>query len=239
VSKKITTETTVTTTVEETITTTVTTLEEDNDGNVKETTISETNTSVVPPKVVTSNKKTTTKTESEAPKVKTEENKLSTKVRTKKTAHTCNIVIYDDDTVEKKVNSKYVDRNVYEREVYWIQYFSDRNCEWAPRYICSNDKDRSVRMSYCGVPITKTNKPSDWERQLKEILEYLKKEGIEHNDVKKDEVLVMGEKIHLVDFGWMSKGKDFSCGGLFDKREKPDNRYRDSDAIARLKRELG
>ena len=93
-------------------------------------------------------------------------------------------------------------------------------------------------MEYAGTPINKANAPKDWKEQLTKILADLVKEGINHNDIKHTEVLVKDGKIYLIDFGWMSRGDDWSCGQGFSKREKPWHEFHDYTAMARITKYL-
>jgi tRNA A-37 threonylcarbamoyl transferase component Bud32 len=93
-------------------------------------------------------------------------------------------------------------------------------------------------MEYVGTCINKTNAPKDWREQLERILAALDKEEIKHNDIKHTEVLIKNSKLHLIDFGWMSRGDDWSCGQGFNKRTKPCHRFHDHTAMARITKHL-
>ena len=60
-------------------------------------------------------------------------------------------------------------------------------------------------MTYCGNPINKKNCPKDYKEQIEEILMELKKYNCSHNDITEKEILVIKNKIMLVDFGWATK----------------------------------
>lgn len=59
-----------------------------------------------------------------------------------------------------------------------------------------------ITLEDCGVPITVETLPADWKKQLVYILSALKREGIEHRDIRPDNLLVKDGIIKLIDFGW-------------------------------------
>jgi hypothetical protein len=67
--------------------------------------------------------------------------------------------------------------------------------------VLSHEKD-SIGMEDCGVPLTVDNLPVDWKAQLVQILLALKAEGIEHRDIRPDNLMVKDGIIKLIDFGW-------------------------------------
>ncbi len=146
-------------------------------------------------------------------------------------------VTFNPDTkiVSKRVTSSNFGRySVYEREVYWLQYLNDKNYSWCPKLVSTDSKTKTVRMEHVGTRITKTNTPNDWRDQLQQILTDLSKEGIKHNDIKSTEILVKAGKLYLIDFGWASKGGDWSCGQGFDARIKPYHKFHDHTAMERI-----
>ncbi len=65
-----------------------------------------------------------------------------------------------------------------------------------------------IYLSYCGVPITKRNLPKSWKSQLSEILNFLEKKQIWHNDMDENNFLVLNKTLYLIDFGWATKDKE-------------------------------
>ncbi len=128
--------------------------------------------------------------------------------------------------------------NVFEREVYWLKYLNEKGYDWCPKLLSSDPEKKTIHMSYVGNPITKSNAPQDWVAQLEKILNDLEKEDIKHNDIKKGEVLVYNGKLYLVDYGWSSKGNDWSCGGIISKKPKPCHSFHDHTAIKRIEKYL-
>lgn len=59
-----------------------------------------------------------------------------------------------------------------------------------------------IKMEDCGVPLSVGTLPDDWKRQLVRILLDLKENGIEHRDIKPDNLMVKDGVIKLIDFGW-------------------------------------
>lgn len=65
-----------------------------------------------------------------------------------------------------------------------------------------------ITLEDCGVPISAEGLPPDWKRQLVAILLALKAEGIEHRDIRPDNLLVKDGVIRLIDFGWARLRED-------------------------------
>lgn len=102
----------------------------------------------------------------------------------------------------------------FEREVHCLRLI---DCfEWSPGLIECDRKSETFLMTYCGDRITKENAPSDWKEQMQKILLDMESIGLNHNDIKPEEVLVKDEKLYLCDWGWSSLGDDCSFGGRFN-----------------------
>lgn len=121
-----------------------------------------------------------------------------------------NIVLKDDISsktilsVSKKV-SRHWDNNcidVYKNEKKWLHRLNHSNITANPIHF--DDKHRIITTEYSGEPITKENIPNDWKEQRNYILSVLKNNNCRHNDIKPSEILVLNNKIKLVDFGWAS-----------------------------------
>ena len=149
------------------------------------------------------------------------------------------IVTYDTNTkiVSKKI-IRMEDRSVRDREIFWLQYLNEKGYNWCPKFWGIDPISKAIYMEYVGERINKNNAPENWEEQLQKILDDLRSEEIQHNDIKPTEVLVKDGKIHVIDFGWATKGTDWSCGQNFDAREKPCHKFHDTEAISRIAKHL-
>lgn len=147
------------------------------------------------------------------------------------------MVTIDKDTVIKRVTN-FISYDVYNREIFWLRCFNEKGYDWCPKLLSLDPKNNIIKMSYMGVPINKDNAPKDWEHQLKSIIDTLHAENIYHNDIKVGEVLVQGDKINLIDYGWMSIGNDWSCNGKFKKCVKPAHKFLDENAIPRIQKSI-
>ena len=58
---------------------------------------------------------------------------------------------------------------------------------------------------WVGNPISKESVPMDWEQQVRQIADELAKRRIVHLDIKAANVLIAGERLKLIDFGWSLK----------------------------------
>lgn len=69
-------------------------------------------------------------------------------------------------------------------------------------------KDGVIEMEDCGDMLSVDNLPQDWKAQLVQILLTLRAEGIEHRDIRPDNLLVKDGVIKLIDFGWARLKED-------------------------------
>ena len=146
-------------------------------------------------------------------------------------------VTIKNGVVTKRI-TKFQDHGVFAREVHWLRHFNSKGYDWCPKLISADPKCNIITMVDAGRPINNQNAPTDWVYQLQKIIDTLHNENIYHNDIKRGEVLVKDGKISLIDYGWMSIGGDFSCGGRFNGRVKPVNVFHDATAIERLRKTL-
>lgn len=132
---------------------------------------------------------------------------------------------------------KYKEYNVYEREKYIGSIL--KKFDWYPKLLYSDDINQFFVYSNVGVPITIKNKPDDFEKQFNKILEDMKSVNVQHNDIKKEEILIdENKKIYLCDFGWGSINNELGCDiGLWNcnNKKKPGGYRDDANALKRLK----
>lgn len=69
-----------------------------------------------------------------------------------------------------------------------------------PKIISRNDGELTIED--CGESLNEENLPKDWKEQLIKILFDLKKNNIQHRDIKPDNLMVKDGIIKLIDFGW-------------------------------------
>ena len=131
-----------------------------------------------------------------------------------------------------KFVTKYIDYNVYEREKYLSTILHKFN--WYPKLLYFNDKKKLLIFEYVGTPLTAKNAPNDVFIQFNNILKDLDSVNIQHNDIKKGELLINNNKLYLCDFGWASINNDLSCGINIWKGNKPYGVLKDSSALKRI-----
>lgn len=131
-----------------------------------------------------------------------------------------------------KFVTKYIDYNVYEREKYLSTILHKFN--WYPKLLYYNDKKKLLIFEYVGIPLTAKNAPNNVFSQFNNILKDLASVNIQHNDIKKGELLINNNKLYLCDFGWASINNDLSCGINIWKGNKPYGVLKDSSALKRI-----
>jgi hypothetical protein len=113
--------------------------------------------------------------------------------------------------------------NVFEREVYLLNYLNENNCKFVPELIHYDDDKKIIMMNNCGEVLDGVNTPGSFILQLEIIGKKLKQLNVKHNDIKiYDEILISKGRVYICDFGWGSIGDDHSCGiGLWNGK-KPE-----------------
>ena len=97
--------------------------------------------------------------------------------------------------VRKKIRKK-ENKNILDNEIYWLNKLS--KLDFVPKIINTNDMEYT--MDYVGVPVQANNLPDNWRIQVDIILDKLEKNKCCHNDIKNEEILIMNDKIYLIDF---------------------------------------
>jgi hypothetical protein len=90
------------------------------------------------------------------------------------------------------------------REVYWLERL--RASGIVPELV-RHDAD-TICTRYVGEPVNQRNLPEDWPAQAEWILSALAGFGCSHNDIKCDNLMVLGGAIRLIDFGWATRSAD-------------------------------
>ena len=149
---------------------------------------------------------------------------LSNSIRTTTSIITINHKL---GTVEKET-VRYLEYNIVDNELYWLQKL--HGFEHTPDII--NHNGNKITISYAGEPITLKNLPEDWEGQIKIILDKLSEINCSHNDIKPTDLLILNQKIMLIDFQWANSiNKKIpsnwpkSIGGKYKHSEKFNDSY--------------
>lgn len=152
---------------------------------------------------------------------------------------TTSIVTVDKNKgVASKKVTEYSSYNVFEREVFWLNFLNEQGYKWSPKLISTDPVQKIINMEYVGEPITSSNAPADWKNQLQTIIIDLQNHNLKHNDIKNTEVLVKDGKLYLIDYGWVSQDDDWSCKKMFSNNVKPFHEFHDHDAIERIANNL-
>jgi hypothetical protein len=57
-------------------------------------------------------------------------------------------------------------------------------------------------MTFAGEKLTRANLPADAEQQARRLVGALQRHGIRHNDIHRDNLLVLNGQVQLIDFAW-------------------------------------
>lgn len=106
------------------------------------------------------------------------------------------IVSKEGENVTKK-QTGYKAYNLLDNEVRILKECQSRHF---PKVLYHSED--SITIEDCGSELTADNLPDDWKFQLHEILIYLRQAGIQHRDIKPDNLMVKDRVIKLIDFGW-------------------------------------
>ena len=105
-----------------------------------------------------------------------------------------------NNRVEKKV-VLYNRYNVVENEVKWLTKLNE--FEHTPNII--SVKKNCITTTYAGQQVTKKNIPKNWKDQMIKILTKLESINCSHNDIKPSDILVLKNKLMLIDFQWATQ----------------------------------
>jgi len=101
--------------------------------------------------------------------------------------------------------------HVYERE----KHLASLLCQfcWYPPLLHSDDKQQVLVFQHVGEPMITSTMPHNVVEQFKRILCDMASVNVQHNDIKREELLVNAQqKLYLCDFGWASVNNDLGCG---------------------------
>lgn len=149
-------------------------------------------------------------------------NKIKYKINKIINSNTSTVLI-SDKVIFKVIKSIFYSKGVFEREILILHNMNLLNIDFVPKLINYDFKNKIIMMSYCGVPINNYNKPLDYRIQLINILKTLKKYNIQHNDIKKREILIKNDKIYLCDFGWANINCNTKKKCFLHLNKKPTN----------------
>ena len=121
--------------------------------------------------------------------------------------------------IEKNTVKKYFlssDSSLFYNELYWLKKL--QKFQFTPKIINVDYKNFVISLSYVGKKISSSNKPKNWQNQLKDILQHLKKNNCLHSDIKPDNLLVKNKKLFLIDFAQSIKITDLKKKIFLKKR---------------------
>lgn len=97
-----------------------------------------------------------------------------------------------------------------------------------------------IEIENCGIRLSVKNLPENWKEQLVEILHDLKKYGIQHRDIRPDNLMVKDGVIKLIDFGWarLHSDPDDSPPSVLGIPYKPSHGFDDNFSMRKVIKEL-
>lgn len=116
------------------------------------------------------------------------------------------------------LNCNFLKYDILKREIYLLKILNKYD-KYFPKLIDHNDY--GIIIEYIGDILDEKNIPSNILSQVEEIINILKLENISHCDIKKEELLVKDNILHIVDWGWATINNDWGCGIGLCQLEKP------------------
>lgn len=141
-----------------------------------------------------------------------------------------------------KKQTGYLEYPLIENEAQILNYLSGLN-----HFPACRIEGETLYIEDCGEPLTKDNLPSDWRDQLRIILNDLARNGVEHRDIKLDNLMVMDGIIRLIDFGWaiMPQPRGGQFEGLEDSPpsclgfpNRPSDSFSDEYSMRRVEKQI-
>lgn len=68
-------------------------------------------------------------------------------------------------------------------------------------YLLASD-GRAIHLTFAGEKLTRANLPADAEQQARGLVDAMVRRGIRHNDIHRENLLVLHGRLHLIDFAW-------------------------------------
>lgn len=149
---------------------------------------------------------------------------------------TCEVI--DDERVLKKYNDQAISFGFLDNEVKWYKKFNNiRGIRYTPKLL-DYTRDTLV-LEYVGNHITQGIRLINFKNQLRQIASFLESHHCYHCDIIPNNLLVLGDKLFLIDFGWAVKmGEDpfrkwkhvhkeiVKCiGGAYRASDWPNDKY--------------
>ncbi len=141
-------------------------------------------------------------------------------------------ITVDGSVVTKRI-TRFSKFGIFENEVFWLEKMA--SFDRVPNLVSSDKRKKKIVMNYVGSMITNGNIPKNWKDQAEEIILGLKKHKCSHNDIKPSEIMVIDNKLRLIDFGWSTRiGEPIPKKwprGLGSKYRLADHKFCDRHAL--------
>jgi predicted Ser/Thr protein kinase len=142
-----------------------------------------------------------------------------------KTGATSILYIDEKKTCVLKRPTRFKEYDILEREVHVYKLLNSLDIKWCPKLLYHNNS--LMIIDFVGEEISINNIPFDYHNKINKILDDMKKLGIKHNDICKNnntqsEILVKEGELYLVDYGWATIKDDYTWGNSkMMNKEKP------------------
>lgn len=137
-------------------------------------------------------------------KIQSLKNKILKKINPNYFSRINNVTLTDKGEIKKTAGKpfsrghyNYDPLHLLKREIRFLKLLNGKN---TPKVI--DIGTNWVTLEYCGEELSKKNLPDNWVEQITEISQHLNDFNIIHRDIKKGNILVLNNKIYLIDFGW-------------------------------------
>lgn len=107
-----------------------------------------------------------------------------------------------DGRVIKRVE-RFLEYGVFEREVEFLQKFGEFGI--VPTLYDVRPEVHEIEMSYCGEDMTVAHAPQNAGRKAQTIMDLLDCFHVHHNDIRPENVTVLGGALFLIDWQWATE----------------------------------
>lgn len=150
------------------------------------------------------------------------------------------VVSKEDGIITKRQNS-WDQYNLIENEERILRKIKSKHFPKVIRSAGKGFNTEEIQLEDCGELLTIQNIPDNWAKQLVQIMEDLKKNAVQHRDIKPDNLMVKDGVIKLIDFGWarFKDDPDDNPPNCLGYPYKPSYGFDDNFSMRTVAKEIG